>query len=102
MNMTRKTGFILLFVSIAALLGPNAIYIYSLIVYPELNLQALQNPVSLAFIIEAMMLLGLFLWYVYKETQSWAKVVVYLTLSFLGSLAFSFPLFLYINNKNKV
>ena len=102
MNMSKKTGLILLFVSIAALLGPNGMYLYSAITNPELNQQAFQNPISLAFIIEAMMLLGLFLWYVFKETKSWSKVIIYLTLSFVGSLAFSLPLFLYAHNKNKL
>jgi len=101
MNLTNKTKLILLFVSISALLGPNGIYIYSAIAKPELNLQALRNPIALAFIIEAMILLGLFLWYVFKQTKSWSKVLIYLVLSFVGSLAFSLPLFLYINNKNK-
>ncbi|MDQ8182642.1 hypothetical protein [Pelagicoccus sp. SDUM812005] len=85
---------VLLGVALLALVGPNGLYLYYAATQPELNAEALRNPVSLAFMIEAMLLLGLFLWYVFKTTGSWGKVWLYLALSFLGSLAFSFPLFL--------
>ncbi|MCO5143894.1 MAG: hypothetical protein M9962_12455 [Oligoflexia bacterium] len=90
---------ILMIVAVVALLGPNALYLYALFKDPSLNVSAMQNPVALAFMIEAMMLLGLFLWYVWIQTQSIAKVMTYLILSFIGSLAFSFPYFLYRQNK---
>lgn len=77
-----------------AFLGPNGMYLYFAMTQPGLNWEALSNPISLAFMIEAMMLLGLFLWYVFLTTRSWAKVGLYLALAFLGSLAFSLPYFL--------
>ena len=52
----------LLIFAALAFLGPNGLYIYGLIVHPDLNLQAMTNPTALAFMIEAMMLLSLFLW----------------------------------------
>ncbi|MCH6255210.1 hypothetical protein MLD52_01535 [Puniceicoccaceae bacterium K14] len=85
---------VLLFVAILALLGPNGVYLYYTVTQPELNQEALRNPISLAFMIEAMMLLGLFLWYVFRVTRSWVQVLTYLVLAFLGSLAFSLPMFL--------
>ena len=90
----------LLIFAITALLGPNALYLYALFTNPALNTAAFQNPVALAFMIEAMMLLGWFLYYVYTRTRSFVQVGIYLALSFLGSLAFSFPLFLYLQNRN--
>ena len=86
--------------ALLAFLGPNGLYLYTLFTHPELNTAALGNPVALAFMIEAMMLLCLFLWFVYTRTQSIKQVVIYLGLSFLGSLAFSFPLFLYFQKRN--
>lgn len=79
--------------AILAFLGPNGLYLYYAMTKPELNAEALSNPISLAFMIEAMMLLALFLWYVFRTTRSWGKVVLYLVLAFLGSLAFSLPFF---------
>lgn len=87
----------LLLFSILALLGPNGIYLYYSFFHPELNSAAVKNPIALAFMVEAMMLLGLFLFYVYRKTKSWPQVWLYLVLSFVGSLAFSFPFFLYRN-----
>ena len=88
----------LLAFAILAAIVPNGLYLYYTITQPELNSLAMQNPVALAFMIEAMMLLGLFLIYVYRKTGSWAQVALYLVLTFAGSLAFSFPLFLYIQS----
>ncbi len=100
MQMTKKTKYILAAVALLAAVGPNGLYLYAVFTQPELSGLALKNPVALAFMIEAMMLLSLFLWYVYKQTHSWGKVVIYSVLSFMGSLAFSFPLFLYLNGKD--
>lgn len=96
--MLPKSKVLLIF-AVVAFLGPNGLYLYALFTDPSLNQQALGNPVALAFMIEAMMLLGLFLWYVHRETRSLAQVGLYLLLSFAGSLAFSFPLFLYLRRK---
>lgn len=94
-TVTRRQRNVLLGVAIVALIGPNGLYLYYAISQPELNQEAMRNPVSLAFMIEAMMLLGLFLWYVFLSTRSWLRVGIYLVLAFLGSLAFSLPMFIY-------
>lgn len=94
LGLTAGQRKVLLVVAVLAFLGPNGLYLYYAATQPELNAQALSNPVSLAFMIEAMMLLALFLWFVFKTTRSWAKVGLYLVLAFLGSLAFSLPFFL--------
>lgn len=99
-ELARPTRLILLVFALLALVGPNGLYLYAFFTQPELNQAAMQNPVALAFMIEAMMLLALFLWYVYRVTRSWAQVGLYLVLTFLGSLAFSFPLFLYLRSRN--
>lgn len=98
-ELTPASRIILLVVAALALLGPNGLYLYTLLTRPELNDLALRNPIALAFMIEAMMLLALFLWYVRRRTGSWLQVLLYLALSFAGSLAFSFPLFLYLDSR---
>jgi len=90
---------VFLIIAVLALFGPNGLYLYFAITQPESNQAAMRNPIALAFMIEAMMLLGLFLWQVRRITCSWAQVGLYLLLSFVGSLAFSLPLFLYRQSK---
>ena len=98
LNFGSPTVFLIL--AILALVGPNGLYVYYAITAPELNQAALRNPIALAFMIEAMMLLGVFLWQVYRLTRSWIQVSLYLILSFVGSLAFSLPLFIYRQSKH--
>ena len=100
LELSATARLILLVFAVLAFVGPNGLYLYSFFTNPALQDAAMQNGVALAFMIEAMMLLGLFLWYVYRRTQSWAQVGLYLFLSFLGSLAFSFPFFLYRQSQN--
>lgn len=100
LRITKTQRNVLLGVAILALVGPNGLYLYYAITQPELNQAALSNPISLAFMIEAMMLLGLFLWFVYLNTKSWARVALYLVLAFLGSLAFSLPIYLHRRSRN--
>ncbi len=101
MNVPPTARVILLVVAIIAFIGPNGLYLYYASTEPELNREAMSNPVALAFMIEAMMLLALFLWYVYQRTRSVLQLVLYLVLTFAGSLAFSLPLFLYLNSRHK-
>lgn len=95
LTINKKARTILIVFAILAFLGPNGLYLYYAFSQPELSDAAMNNPIALAFMIEAIMLLVLFLWYVFNQTRSWMQVLLYLGLSFLGSLAFSFPLFLY-------
>lgn len=89
--------FLLIFAVIGGLV-PNGLYLYFAFTRPDLNAAAMANPVAQAFMIEAMMLLGLFLFYVYRQTRSLGQVLLYLLLAIAGSLAFSFPVFLYRNS----
>ncbi|MEQ8352819.1 MAG: DUF2834 domain-containing protein [Leptospiraceae bacterium] len=98
--LSKSLRIVLLLIAIAAAIGPNGIYLHALMTQPELNARAMANPVAQAFMIEAMMLLALFLWYVFKRTGSLLQVLIYLVLAFLGSLAFSFPMFLYFQSES--
>lgn len=100
-DFSPVTRTVLLLIAIVAALGPNGLYIYSSIQDPELNQKALANPVALAFMMEAMVLLAIFLWFVFQRTRSVIQVIVYLVLTFVGSLAFSFPFFLYVESSRK-
>lgn len=73
--------------------GLNAVFIYGLM-RPELMRSALTNPVSLAFLVEALLLMVVLAvllpkWGVARLHWTW-----FLGLSLLGSLAFALPLML--------
>ena len=100
-ELSPRAKTVLLVFAILAFIGPNGLFLYAAFTQPALIQEANANAVALAFMIEAMMLLVLFLSYVWLETRSAAKVATYLALSFIGSLAFSFPLYLYRRAKLK-
>lgn len=92
----------LLIFALVALIGPNGMFLYYAFSEPSLMQEANANPIALAFMIEAMMLLVLFLAYVWSKSRSVARVVWYLMLTFIGSLAFSFAVYLYVHSKSRV
>lgn len=74
--------------------GLNGVFLYDAVLEPALVTDALQNPVSAVFVIEAflmMLLLAGLVWVSGLEKPGW---VAFIVLSILGSLAFSVPAFL--------
>ncbi len=99
--MNDKIARNFLIAAIIAFVGPNGLYLHALFTNPTSNLEALNNPVALAFMIEAVILLILFIYYVFERTKSIKQVFLYLVLSFIGSLAFSLPLFIYLQHRRQ-
>ena len=99
MKIGSQTRVLLLISAVVGLLGVNDLFLYGYFTEPTLIRQALSNKVALAFLIEALALLALFLVYVYQQTRSWGQVFKYYLLSMAGSLLFSLPLFLYLQSK---
>ena len=98
-QLSSTSRFLLLLFAVVTLLGPNGLFLYYSITNPDLLGDANSNPIALAFMIEAMMLLGLFLVYIWSKTKSLLQVALYLGLSFIGSLAFSFAIYLFVRSK---
>ena len=89
--LTKHESGALAVLAALGLLIPNGIFIYYLIAHPEVMRAALQNPISLIFIIEAFFLMGVVAWLLKKaeiKRPSWA---IFIFLSLLGSMAFSVP-----------
>ena len=98
-DLSPKSRTLILLFAIITLVGPNGMFLYYSITQPELLQAANSNPIALAFMIEAFMLLGLFLVYMWRKTKSVMQVLLYLGLSFIGSLAFSFAVYVYVYSK---
>ena len=100
-QLSKQSRIALLIFAAIAFFGPNAVFLYYAFTQPALIQEANANPIALAFMIEAMMLMALFLVYLWFKTKSLGQVVLYLILTFIGSLAFSFVVFLYAYSKPK-
>ena len=80
--------------------GPNGLFLYSILFAPTTLRAALSNPVALVFIAEAFLLMFLLAWLIHHSgfrSPGWRAFIV---MSILGSLAFSVPAFLYLASRN--
>ncbi len=75
-------------------LGLNTLFAYALLTRPQAVWEALENPVSLVFILEAFMLLGLFAYLFGRWGVTRWSWKAFVALSLLGSMAFAIPVVL--------
>lgn len=90
----RSSIWVLYGIAATGLLGINGVFLYFAFFQPDVMMEAFRNPVSVAFIAEAFLLMGVAAWLVAKtgwQRPGWRAFVV---LSIVGSLAFSVPVFL--------
>ncbi|MEO8683116.1 MAG: hypothetical protein ABI665_28985 [Vicinamibacterales bacterium] len=80
--------------AVVGAVGLNTAFMYGLLVRPELLDQAMQNPVSLAFIIESLLLMGAFAYLLRKWGVSRLHWGWFVGLSLLGSMALALPVVL--------
>jgi hypothetical protein len=100
-KLSKKQQILLWCISVIGLIGVNGLFLYALVFIPEQITSAFNNVISIAFILEALLLLLLlcFLVSVVKfKSPGWPG---FLLLSILGSLAFSIPFSIIMWNKNK-
>ena len=71
----------------------NGAFLYGLLT-PGVLAEALANPVALAFMVEAMLLLGALAYLLTKWRVSRLSWVWFIVLSMLGSMAFALPIVL--------
>lgn len=96
---SEKERRALVFVGAIGLLLINTVFLYCLFFAPETILDSLKNPVSLVFIGETFLMLGLLSYLLEKWKViaiSWKWFVV---LSLLGSMAFALPMALLWSRK---
>lgn len=94
--LQRLTSYrpVLYVVAAIGFFGLNGVFLFYALLFPETMAAALANPISLVFILEAFVMMGLFTWLIRRlglEAPGWRLFVV---LSLIGSLAFSVPAFL--------
>lgn len=80
--------------SVFGFFAVNAAFMYGIIFQPDAIMSALANPIALAFIVESLVLMGVFAylltkWQVVRLHWGW-----FVSLSLLGSMAFALPIVL--------
>lgn len=69
----------------------NGAFLWSMFTEGDLLLEALRNPLALAFIVEAFALVFFVGWLLRRQAMTRLNLVQFFLLSLLGSLAFSLP-----------
>ncbi len=92
---------LLLIVAAFGFFGLNSVFVYYALTQPEMMTAAMQNPISLVFILEAFLMMGFGAWLITKlelRTPGW---LVFIGMTMIGSLAFSLPAFLWLHARQK-
>jgi Kef-type K+ transport system membrane component KefB len=72
----------------------NSVFIYGLVVEPEMINAAMSNPLAASFIVEALLLMCVFAYLLTKWGVSRLHWGWFIALSLLGSMAFALPVVL--------
>ncbi len=94
MDYSTQERFWLWTLAVVGLVGLNTVFIYGLVARPELLTLAMSNPVSLAFIIESLLLMCVFAYLLTKWRVSRLHWGWFVALSLIGSMAFALPVVL--------
>lgn len=96
---TLRERFWLWMLCLFGFVAANGVFVYGLLLQPDALAAAMANPIAAAFIIEALVLVGVFAYLLRKwgvSRLSWGWFVV---LSLLGSMAFALPVVLLWGHK---
>ncbi len=96
LSFTKREARFLGGLALFGALIPNGIFCYYFFTAPEVTKDALSNPISLVFIIEAFILMALFAWLLRKTVRNGVGATRFVVMSLLGSMVFSIPATLYL------
>lgn len=100
-KLTKIESNSLITLSVIGILIPNGFFLYYFLTNPKVTTEALSNPISLVFIIEAFVLMFLFAWLLKKAEVEKPNGIVFIIMSLIGSMVFSVPLTICSIIKNK-
>lgn len=91
---TPRERFWLWALALFGVVGANGAFVYGMLYRPDALADAMANPIAAAFIVEALVLVGVFAylfrrWGVSRVSWGW-----FVFLSLLGSIAFALPMVL--------
>lgn len=85
----HRTGLFVL--AVIGLLGLNGIFVYFALLEPTVLTDAMKNPVSLVFMLEAFVMVGFGAWMIRLRGLRRPGWFAFVVLSLIGGLAFSVP-----------
>ena len=89
-------------VAVLGFLFLNGAFLYGLVAQPSAVSAAMRNPVSLAFMAEAMVLVVLAAYVLHRERVTRLGSAAFVALSLIGGLAFSIPVALLMPRRTGV
>jgi hypothetical protein len=95
--LTPRQRALLTLVALFGLLGPNGVFVYYVLFRWNDLLAGMRNPVALAFLIEAMVVMVLLAALIALRPVGRWGWKTFLALSLIGGLAFSIPTFILMN-----
>jgi hypothetical protein len=90
-HYTQKERFWLWTIALFGFVFVNGAFIYGMVAQPGSLAAALRNPISLAFLVEATIMLGLLAYLLTKWGVNRMSAGWFVLLSLLGSMAFALP-----------
>lgn len=101
MEYSRAERLWLILLGAVGLLCINGVFVWSMVARPEAMADALANPLALAFIAEAMLLVVTLAWLFRKWGLTRLGWGWFILLSFVGSLAFAIPVALLLGRRDR-
>jgi hypothetical protein len=96
---TETQEKLLLGLSIFGLIVPNGAFLYYAFAAQQTLQEAMANPVSLVFIIEAFVLMFLSAWLIHRQGIKSPGWLAFILMSLIGSMIFSVPACLYLASR---
>ena len=90
-GLQSSERMVLRVIAILGALGLNGVFLYVLLARPELWRAALQDPIAWVLMIEALLVTGVFGWWLARKKRQRPGGLWFVVLSLLGGLAFSLP-----------
>ena len=90
-SYTARERFWLWTLALIGVVGLNGAFVYGLVARPDALGSAITNPVAVAFIVEAMVLMGVLAYLLGKWRVSQVHWGWFVVLSLLGGIAFALP-----------
>ena len=88
---TSRERIWFIIVALVGFAGLNGVFVWALLARPETVWAAFQNPVAVAFVLEAFIMVGLLAYLVARWKVSQVHWAWFVFLSLVGGLAFALP-----------
>lgn len=100
-ELSTRERWSLAAIAVVGLVALNGAFVYGILWKPDSLGAALRNPVALAFMGEAMVLMALSAYLLHRTRVTRLGTAAFIALSFIGGLAFSIPVALLMPRRGR-